>query len=296
MQITPANMAILNQGFRAAFMGAFAATLPIWNRVAMPVPSTTAEEKYGWLGSTTRFREWLGDRQYNALKVHGYTIKNKTFENSVEVDREAIEDDQYGVYNPLMQQMGQDSALHPDELVFGLLQAGFTTPCYDGQYFFDTDHPVGVGTQVSSVSNHQGGSGLAWYLLDTSKLIKPLILQQRRPYAFLAKDRVTDDNVFDKKVFRYGADGRSNVGFGMWQFAYASKQPLDSTSYAAARADMQSVKSDAGKPLNVRASLLVVPPQLESQALETVKAARKANGADNVYANSAEVLVVPWLA
>jgi phage major head subunit gpT-like protein len=38
-----------------------------------------------------------------------------------------------------------------------------------------------------------------------------------------------------------------------------------------------------------------VPPSLEQQALETVKQARGTNGADNVYLNTAEVMVCPWL-
>lgn len=296
MQITAANMALLNQGFNAAFRGAFTNTQSLWQRVAMPVPSTTSEEKYGWLGMTTKFREWLGERQHQALKNHGYSIKNKTFENTVEVGREYIEDDQYGVYSPLMQQMGQDAKLHPDELVFSLFAAGFNTPCYDGQYFFDTDHPVGLGSSVASVSNFQGGSGTAWYLLDMSKVIKPFILQKRRDYNFVPKDKLDDDNVFNKNTFVYGSDGRSNTGYGMWQFAYASKNTLDATAFAAARAEMGSFKADNGKPLGVNGNLLVVPPQLENAALEVVKASRNAAGADNVMAGLAEVLVVPWLA
>lgn len=295
MQVNAANMAILNQAFNASFKGAFDTVQPMSPRVAMTVPSSTSEEKYGWLGMTTQFREWLGDRQYQALKSHSYSIKNRTFENSVEVQREAIEDDQYGVYSPLMAQMGQDARLHPDELTFALLAAGFANVCYDGQYFFDTDHPVGQGSTVKSVSNFQGGSGTPWYLLDMSKIIKPLIIQKRREYAFLAKDKLDDDKVFEKNVFTYGADGRLNVGYGMWQFAYASKQPLDLSAYAAARSEMGGFKADNGKPLNVMGNLLLVPPSLEKAALEVIKQQRGANGADNVYANTAEVMVCPWL-
>lgn len=295
MLINAANMAILFTTFNAAFRGAFQTAAPISDRIAMTVPSTTSEETYGWLGATTRFREWLGERQYQSLKTHGYKIRNKTFENTVEVGRDPIEDDQYGIYAPLFQQLGQDARLHPDELIFALLAAGFTTPCYDGQYFFDTDHPVGIGSATSSYSNFQGGTGTEWYLLDTTKMIKPIIRQNRRDYKFTSKDKVDDERVFEQNKFTYGVDGRLNVGYGLWQMAYASKEPLDTTAYAAARAEMQSVKTDAGKPMAVRASLLVVPPSLEQAALETVKASRKANGADNVYANSADVLVASWL-
>lgn len=290
------NLAIITQAFNAAFKGAFTTVTPMWNKVAMPVPSTTSEEKYGWLGATTKFREWVGDRVHQNLKLHDYSIKNKTFENTVDVPREAVEDDQYGTYTPLVQQLGQDAALHPDELVFSLLAAGFTTLCYDGQYFFDTDHPVGPNEAPVSVSNFGGGAGTAWYLLDTSRIIKPFILQKRRDYAFVSKTAMTDDNVFEGNAFVYGVDGRLNVGYGLWQMAYASKQALDVANYGAARSAMMSFKSDAGKPLGVTPKILLVPPTLEKAALDVVQAERLANGATNTYRNTAEVVVCPWLA
>lgn len=293
--INRANLSVLTQAFNAAFKNSFTTVKPMWSQVAMKVPSTTGEEKYSWLGATTRFREWLGERMYQNLKQHDYSIKNKTFENTVAVPREAIEDDQYGVYTPLMSQLGQDSALHPDELVFALIAAGFTTTCYDGQYFFDTDHPVGPNEAPVSVSNFGGGAGTAWYLLDTSKAIKPFILQLRREYAFVSKTAVTDDNVFDKNEYVYGVDGRLNVGYGLWQMAYASKQTLDVTNYAAARTAMMSFKSDGGKPLAVTPQILLVPPSLEKAALDVIQAERLANGATNTYRNTAQVVVCPWL-
>lgn len=294
--INRANLTLLTQAFNAAFKNGIGVVKPMWQEVAMKVPSSTGEEKYAWLGATTRFREWLGERVYQNLKLHDYSIKNKTFENTVAVPREAIEDDQYGVYSPLMTQLGQDSALHPDELVFALIASGFTATCYDGQYFFDTDHPVGPNEAPVSVSNHGGGAGTAWYLLDTTKAIKPFILQMRRDYAFTAKTSMTDDNVFDKKEFVYGVDGRLNVGYGLWQLAYASKQALDVTGYAAARTAMMSFKGDNGKPLNVTPNILLVPPSLEKAALDVIQAERLANGATNTYRNTARVVVAPWLA
>ena len=224
MIINHANLAILNQAYNAAFQSGLTTAAPMWNQLAMMVPSTTSTEKYAWLGAITKFREWLGERTYQNLKQSDYSIKNKTWENTVSVNRDEIEDDQYGVYKPVIQQLGQDAATHPDELVFALLQAGFSTRCFDGQYFFDTDHPVGQPGQEVSVSNFQGGSGAAWFLVDTTKVIKPIIYQRRRPYAFQSKTSLTDESVFSRNEFVWGADGRSNVGYGLWQLAYASRK------------------------------------------------------------------------
>ncbi len=296
MIINHSNLAILNQAFSGAFKGGLAMATPMWNQIATLVPSSTAEQKYGWLGKFTKFREWVGERQYQNLVQHDYAIKNKTFENTVEVSRDEIEDDTYGVNTPVIQQLGQDAALHPDELVFDLLNRGFNTACFDGQYFFDSDHPVGMPGKQVSVSNFQGGTGPAWFLLDTSKVLKPLIYQKRRDYAFTAKTSLTDDNVFSRNQFVWGADGRGNAGFGLWQMAFASKEALDMQSYADARAQHQSIVGDNGKPLVINSKELWVPPSLEQRALEVVQAERLANGASNVMRNLSKVVVCPWLA
>lgn len=294
--INRANLTILNQAFNAAFKSGFQTVKPQWERIATPVPSTTSEETYGWLGKNTKFREWVGDRVFQNLKVHGYTIRNKRFENTVVVDRDDVDDDKYGVYNMPMQMLGEDAALHPDELVFKLLAAGSSTKCYDGQFFFDSDHPVGIGDDVASVSNLGGGTGTGWYLLNVGKLLKPVILQQRRPYAFTPLTSPDDPNVFHKNEFVYGVDGRSNVGFGLWHTGFFSEQTLDRSGYEAARTSMHGFKFDNGQPVNQAGKfVLVVPPSLEGKAHDVVTAERLANGADNVYRNTAEVFVCPWL-
>lgn len=296
MIITRENLAALFMGFKLAFQQAFDGTVPAWDQIATLVPSSTGEEAYPWLGQSTQFREWVGERVYQNLKVHGYRIKNKTFENTVGVKREAIEDDTYGVFTPLMAQLGQDAKEHPDLLIFDLLKAGFKTHCYDGQYFFDTDHPVGKEGAVKSVSNFQGGSGRAWFLLDTSRVIKPLILQKRREYDFVSMTDPKGENVFKHNEYVYGVDGRLNAGYSLWQLAFASREALDAKSFNDAYSQMQSICGDHGKPLGIRPKLLVVGPQDRAAALEVVKAERNAFGATNINRDVVDVMATPWLA
>ncbi|MDH1281045.1 Mu-like prophage major head subunit gpT family protein [Pseudomonas chengduensis] len=297
MIINKQNLAILHTGFKASFQNAFDGAPIDYNQLVMEVNSGTAIEQYGWLGATTRFREWIGDRVIQNLALHDYSIKNKSFENTVGVPREAIEDDQYGTYNPLMAQLGQDAKEHPAELVYALLKNGFTGKCYDGQFFFDTDHPViGANGQETSVSNFQGGSGTPWFLLDVTRVMRPIILQKRKNYQFVAKTDEKDENVFTRKEFIWGVDARLNVGYGLWQLAYASKETLDATSFNAAYAAMQELKGDNARPLGIRPKLLVVPPSLRATALEVVKAERNAAGATNINRDVVDVLTTPWLA
>lgn len=283
-------------GFKTIFNDAFATAESDYAKVAMEVTSTTAAEDYKWMGKTTRFREWIGDRVVQNLSAHSYIIQNKPFENTVGVDRDDIEDDKLGVYTPLMQQLGYDAKTHPDELVFPLLAAGFTQTCFDGQYFFDTDHPVRAENGATvSVSNMQPGASTPWFLLDTSKPIRPLIFQKRRPYSFVAMDAPNDEAVFSRKEYRYGADGRGNAGYALWQMAFGSKAALNEENLAAAIASMRSIKGDQGRPLNIKPTLLVVPPSLEHAAKKLVKA-ETVNGTTNVLRDCAEILSTSWLA
>ena len=294
MILNRANLSDLFVAFKAAFNTGFRSVQSDYEKIATVVPSSTSEEHYAWLGQFPRLREWVGERQLKQMASYDYRIKNKTFESTVRVLREHLEDDQYGIYSPLMQEMGHASATHPNELVFGLLALGFSTLCYDGQFFFDVDHPVGR-ENAASVSNFGGGAGTAWYLLDTSRPIKPLIFQKRRDYHWESLNNLNDDHVFKNKEFLFGVDARVNAGFGFWQQAYASKQALDATNFNAAYAAMMNLKSDEGRPLGIRATHLVVPPTLRAQALEVVKSERNAAGATNINQNAVEILVTPWL-
>lgn len=64
--------------------------------------------------------------------------------------------------------------------------------------------------------------GPAWFLMDTSMPIKPLIFQVRKDPEFIAHTDPNSDSVFNRKEFKFGAEARGNVGFGLPQMAYGS--------------------------------------------------------------------------
>lgn len=304
MIINQSNLTTVFTAFNAAFTKGLESAPSFYKQVAMVVPSTTRDEEYGWLGQFPGMREWVGPRVVNNLSVHDYAIRNKDFESTIAVGRNDIADDRYGVFGPAVTELGRAAGDHPDQLVFALLAAGFATDCYDGQSFFDTDHPVGDGASgpVTSVSNIQAGSGTPWFLLDTSRSIKPLIYQERQPYRLVRKDDPEDDNVFNNKEFIYGVDSRVNVGFGLWQLAFASKLDLTAANYEAARAAMMSFKGDGGRPLNIRPDTLVAPPSLEGAAMRLVNNGTRIEVVEstpvaiqNEWANTAKPIVTAWL-
>ncbi|SDH91852.1 Mu-like prophage major head subunit gpT family protein [Roseospirillum parvum] len=299
MLITHGTLKTLYTGFKTSFQQGLGQHESQWPTVAMKVNSTTRTEEYGWLGKIPGVREWLGDRVVHGLQGHGYAIRNKNHELTVGVSRDDIEDDNLGIYAPMFTEMGRSVGAYPDEQVWGLLANGFSTPCYDGQPLFDADHPVlDADGAVQSVANTdaEAGTGEPWFLLDLSRAIKPVIYQERKAFQFVSMTKETDENVFKRNEFLYGADGRSNVGFGLWQLAWGSKKTLDKAAYKAARQWMMGQKGDHGRPLGLRPTHLVVPPNLEGAALEILNAERDTAGATNVYKGTAQLLVVPWLA
>jgi phage major head subunit gpT-like protein len=78
------------------------------------------------------------------------------------------------------------------------------------------------GTAEALVVPQLAGKDSAWYLLCTTRPIKPLIYQQRKKAAFVSLTSDTDINVFMRKKYLYGADSRGNAGYGFWQMAYGS--------------------------------------------------------------------------
>jgi phage major head subunit gpT-like protein len=298
MLITRQSLQSAYVGFNTSFQAGLALSAAMWPRIATRIQSTTKTQEYGWLGQFPQMREWIGDRVINGLARHGYSLTNKSYETTIAVDREDFDDDNLGIYPPMFTQLGQNAQQFPDTLVWGLLAAGFLTKCYDGQYFFDTDHPVlDAAGNVTSVANTDGGSGAAWFLVDDAQALKPLIYQERKPFTnLIKKDQETDDNVFFKKEFIYGLDGRCQVGFGFWQQAWGSKQTLDITHYAAGRVALSSMKADFGRPLAIKPRLLVVGPSNEGNARKIVGNQLNDGGGTNEWFGTAEVLVVPWLA
>ena len=139
----------LTQKFREGAMTAS----PFYPTLCTEVQSNGADEKYGGLGAMPGVREWLGDRQFKKLRAADFTISNREWENSVEFEKNDIDDDRLGLMPNLAQDFGAEAMLHPDALLLEARVAGETTFCFDGQYFFDTDHLWGdSGSQDNDLS------------------------------------------------------------------------------------------------------------------------------------------------
>lgn len=290
MIINQANLQGLYTGYSTAFNKSFSNTETNHQKIATVVPSSTGEQNYKWLGQMPQMREWIGEREVQSMAAYDYILKNRKFEMTCGVPREDIEDDQYGLYTPIISSMGESAAQHPDDLCFTALMEGFERLCYDGKPFFADNHQVEdhvysnrtdvaltvdsyvaartaimsirgdkekslrlvpdllvvspaleaeakqileaelisgttniwKGTAQIHVDTNLSKRPRAWYLLCTKRFLKPIIFQERKMIKFVSLTKDTDINVFLKDEYVYGADGRSNAGYGFWQMAYGS--------------------------------------------------------------------------
>ena len=282
---------------KTIFNNAFAAAPSSWQKIAMEVPSTSGSNDYKWLSAFPKMRRWIGAKVVKNLKGYKYVVENEDFEATVEVDRNDIEDDTLGIYAPQAQMAGYSAAQLPDELVYEAVNGAFTKVCFDGQYFIDTDHPVGdasvsnKGTAALSNATQAAAKGsygaartamkkfkddegrslnvtpnillvgpaledmakmlltspkladntpnpyvgtaelvvdariesdTAWFLLDTTKPIKPFVYQPRKKPVFVSQVNLESDDVFNLKKLKFGAEARAAAGYGFWQLAYGS--------------------------------------------------------------------------
>lgn len=165
MGLTSADIPLLlSSGLKTEFMTGMAAYKPvIAPLITTYVTSTKDKETYGWLGDTPKMKKWIDERTPKALREHGFTLINEDWEDTIEVDRNALDDDQYGQVKIRVQQLGQAAQYFYDEQVSAVVELGTTTVCYDGQYFFDTDHSEGESGVQSNAPAAASG-----YVVDTA--------------------------------------------------------------------------------------------------------------------------------
>lgn len=127
---------------------------PLYPQLTSEISSTKKNVLVALADMMPQMREWLGNRVYHAPAEHSQLISNPHYELSLAVDADDVADDELGSYFLSAQALGDRAAMHPDILLASVLQAGTTTLGFDGQNFFDTDHPVNVKAGTGSQSNY----------------------------------------------------------------------------------------------------------------------------------------------
>ena len=301
---------LLLAGMRTEFMKAYEVAAKDYEKLATVITSTKSSETYPWLGGVPKMHEWKDERIPQGLLEHNFTIANRDWEASIAVDRNAIEDDQYGQINVRVRELATEAARFFDELGFTLIGQGINTTgtagtiyegvslaCYDAKAFFATNHTEGdSGTQSNRGSSALSATALQaaitamrkfkndkgkpahvkpnllcvppdleweakellnsayypeegtttnkfatnvlkgaldllvndyltdtdnWYVFDTNRVVKPLILQLRQDPRFTSLTQGTESSFMRKKLY-FGVDWRGEILWGDWRTGYAS--------------------------------------------------------------------------
>lgn len=303
MDITNANMEGLFKAFNVKFTAAMRAAAErvterdiILTELAMLLPSTTKLNEHDWINQIPGMREWIGPRVARTLDFGQLIISNRDFEQTVDVPMNAIEDDQYNLYGPRFEMMGDAAGRLWMELAVAALVANNNWA--DGKPFFAKNRKL-KDAQVSSITNAtidafseaavkvaiaamrgymlaadapaqvspkyilvgpaledaaiamcereltDNGKGTTvsntmkgrltvrisdllvgehankWFVLGSKNTLLPVAVQQRKLPILTAKDKPTDDNVFDTNTAKYGTHARGAAFLVMPFLAYA---------------------------------------------------------------------------
>lgn len=296
MLITPSTLKALQVTIDLRFKQAYNAVNPISTRLASTIPSGARGNVYPMHAKLAKLRQWEGERKVVNAKCYRYNLDNEKYELTLEVDRDDIEDDNIGVYSMVIDDMGQQSRLWPDDLVFAAILAGGTETAYDGAAFFSNSHTLGsetidnlfastaltadnfaaaraammeyagedgeslrvrpdvllvppalevkarkivqastiveAGAAVDNVlrglcevvvapqlATSAGGLDTTWYLLDTSRPIRPFIFQQRMAPELVSLTSPNDEHVILRDKYLYGVKARGAAGYGPFWLA-----------------------------------------------------------------------------
>ena len=123
------------------------------DKIAMRFNSNQESETYKWLGMTPAMREWIGGRDAKGFLENGITIKNKTYEATLEVSVDDLRRDKTSQLNVRIAELATRAITHWKSLLSTIIINIANALCYDGQYFFDTDHSEGAsGSQSNAIS------------------------------------------------------------------------------------------------------------------------------------------------
>ncbi len=112
-------------------------------KLSMHIDSSSETEKLAWLGAVPMLREMSQGRQIVPLNEYEMDIINKEYEATVEFSDRDLRRDKTGQIQIRIGEFADGVNDHWAELMSIAINNGATQVCYDGQYFFDTDHQEG---------------------------------------------------------------------------------------------------------------------------------------------------------
>ena len=154
MSLVTARYQAVQRDVTKIFQDRASAATPFYPQLCTVIPSNSLDEKYSMLGGLPGMREWIGERKFKELRAGNFTITNKHWESSLGIEKNDIDDDRLGTLATQVMHLADEATYHPDELLFDIAGTpAESAACFDGQYFYDTDHVWGdSGTQSNDLT------------------------------------------------------------------------------------------------------------------------------------------------
>ncbi len=227
---TTATLAALRTRLSKAFTDAmvnapvFSDSLGLYTKTDIDTESLTLD----WLATLGPMREWVGPRIVEGFKERSYQITTKHYEKTVEINKDKLDDSPMTAISSEETRMRlfTEAArkLEDDLLVdssIGLIVNGHSRTGYDGQNFFDTDHPTDIDNVTGTQSNYEStGFALTAANLQTAwaRMVgfrgengRPLGAAPNVLVIPVALKKTADDIL----TAQYGSSGASNTQVGM---------------------------------------------------------------------------------
>lgn len=229
---TPAVLAALRTRLSHAFADAMVSApihsdrLGLYTKANIDTESLTLD----WLATLGPMREWIGPRIVEGFKERAYQITTKHYEKTVEVSKDKLDDSPMTAISDAalrMKLFTEAARKLEDDLLFdstiGLMVNGHTRTGYDGQNFFDTDHPTDIDNVTGTQSNYEAAAfALSAANLQTAwARMASFVGENGRPLGaspnLLVVGPALKKTADDIVTAQFGASGASNTQFGMVQ-------------------------------------------------------------------------------
>lgn len=148
------NDKLSTRGVKSMLLLALETGTAAWvTQLAMSTNSDQASEEYAWLGAPPAMHEFIGKRRLDELAEVSFKISNKDHEANIRIKSKDMRRDKTGQIQVRIDQLADRVNDYPAKLLSTLLLNGESALCYDGQYYFDTDHEEGdSGAQSNKIT------------------------------------------------------------------------------------------------------------------------------------------------
>lgn len=168
-----------------------------WDQKAQKIPTPGTETSvFGFLAEMPEFTKFTGETNYVRPKTGSYQITVQDYRWATSIGFNDIKYDRFGLFSGTFRSGGAASKRFYERNVSLLQKHGKDATyglAFDGQYFYDTDHPVGLD-----------GSGTTFSNLHTSMAFTKANIKTRYEYMVALQDAKGNSLGVRPNILEYG--------------------------------------------------------------------------------------------